>query len=81
MDKQIFDLIKEEIKAIWENKGAESRAYGSLLDDYIGIKLTGTAEELEMYMYFKKRGGILAAVAHQPFLLVSGICLHSSGRK
>lgn len=48
-ESEYYHLSKEEIKAIWENKGAESRAYGSLLDDYIGIKLTGTAEELEMY--------------------------------
>ena len=48
-DSEYYHLSKEEIKAIWENKGATSRMYGSLLDDYIGIKLTGTKEDLEMY--------------------------------
>lgn len=48
-DSEYFHLSKDEIKAIWEAKGAASRHYGSLLDDYIGIKLTGTDTELEMY--------------------------------
>ena len=48
-DSEYYHLSKEEIKEIWENKGATSRMYGSLLDDYIGIKLTGTTEDLEMY--------------------------------
>ena len=36
-DSEYYHLSKEEIKAIWESKGAASRQYGSLLDDYIGI--------------------------------------------
>ena len=48
-ESEYYHLSKEEIKKIWEDKGAASRAYGSLLDDYIGIKLTGTESELEMY--------------------------------
>lgn len=46
---EYYHLSKEEIKQIWENKGAASRHYGSLLDDYIGIKLTGTDDDLELY--------------------------------
>lgn len=48
-ESEYYHLSKEEIKEIWENKGAASRHYGSLLDDYIGIKLTGTSNDLEMY--------------------------------
>ena len=48
-ESEYYHLSKEEIKKIWEDKGAASRQYGSLLDDYIGIKLTGTDSELEMY--------------------------------
>jgi hypothetical protein len=48
-ESEYFHLSKEEIKKIWEDKGAASRQYGSLLDDYIGIKLTGTPDELEIY--------------------------------
>jgi len=47
---EYYHLTKEQIKQIWENKGAASRHYGSLLDDYIGIKLTGSKDDLEMYM-------------------------------
>ena len=48
-ESEYYHLSKDEIKTIWEAKGASSRQYGSLLDDYIGIKLTGTPEDLEMY--------------------------------
>ena len=48
-DSEYFHMSKDEIKAVWEAKGAASRQYGSLLDDYIGIKLTGTDADLEMY--------------------------------
>jgi hypothetical protein len=48
-DSEYYHLSKNEIKAIWEAKAASSRQYGSLLDDYIGIKLTGTPNDLEMY--------------------------------
>lgn len=48
-DSQYYHMSKEEIKAVWEAKGAASRQYGSLLDDYIGIRLTGTEEDMEMY--------------------------------
>jgi len=48
-ESQYYHMSKDEIKAVWEAKGAASRQYGSLLDDYIGIKLTGTDADLEMY--------------------------------
>ena len=48
-DSEYYHLSKDEIKAIWEEKGSKSRMYGSLLDDYIGIKLTGNDSDLEMY--------------------------------
>ena len=48
-DSEYYHLSKQEIKEIWEAKGAASRMYGSLLDDYIGIKLTGTDNDLELY--------------------------------
>ena len=48
-DSQYYHMSKDEIKAVWEAKGAASRQYGSLLDDYIGIKLTGNDSDLEMY--------------------------------
>ena len=48
-DSEYYHLSKDEIKAIWEAKGAASRQYGSLLDDYIGVRLTGTDADYEMY--------------------------------
>ena len=48
-ESEYYQLSKEQIKEIWENKGAASRRYGSLLDDYIGIVLTESKNELELY--------------------------------
>lgn len=48
-DSEYYQMSKEEIKLVWENKGATSRRYGSLLDDYIGLKLTGSDTDIEMY--------------------------------
>lgn len=48
-ESEYYHLSKEEIKAIWESKGAASRHYGSLLDDYIGIRLTGDDTDMEMF--------------------------------
>lgn len=48
-ESQYYHMSKEEIKAVWEAKGAASRQYGSLLDDYIGARLTGTDADMEMY--------------------------------
>ena len=41
-ESQYFNKTKDEIIAMWEAKGAESRRYGKLLDDYIGVVLEGT---------------------------------------
>lgn len=48
-ESEYYQLTKEEIKAIWEAKGAASRQYGSLLDDYIGVRLTGSDTDLDIY--------------------------------
>lgn len=48
-ESEYYHLTKEQIKEIWENKGAASRHYGSLLDDYIGLVLTGTETDMEMF--------------------------------
>lgn len=49
-ESEYYQLSKEQIKEIWENKGAASRHYGSLLDDYIGLTITGNGEEKELFM-------------------------------
>lgn len=48
-ESEYYQLTKEQIKEIWENKGAVSRQYGSLLDDYIGVRLTGSDMDLDIY--------------------------------
>ena len=48
-ESEYYHLSKEEIKQIWEDKGAASRQYGSLLDDYIGVVLTGNDADKELY--------------------------------
>lgn len=42
-----FHMTKEQIIESWENKAAESKRYGSLLDDYVGHRLQGTELDLE----------------------------------
>jgi hypothetical protein len=48
-DSIYYQRTKQEILEMWEAKGAESRKYGQLLDDYIGANLDGTEEDMEMY--------------------------------
>lgn len=48
-ESQYFQKTKSEILEMWEAKGAESRKYGQLLDDYIGTVLEGTEDDLEIY--------------------------------
>ena len=48
-ESQYYHKTKEEIVEMWEAKGAESCRYGSLLDDYIGIRLTKTEADLKLY--------------------------------
>ena len=48
-ESQYYQKTKEEIIEMWESKGAESCRYGSMLDDYIGIRLTGTESDLRLF--------------------------------
>jgi hypothetical protein len=48
-ESQYYQKTVEQICEMWSAKGAESCKYGSLLDDYIGLNLTGTPEDIEMY--------------------------------
>jgi hypothetical protein len=48
-DSQYYQKTVEEICEMWSAKGKESCQYGSLLDDYIGLNLTGTEDELELW--------------------------------
>ena len=48
-DSQYYQKTIEEICEMWSAKGAESCRYGSLLDDYIGLNLTRTSDELELW--------------------------------
>ena len=43
------DRTKEEIIEIWQNKGEDSCRYGSMLDDYIGLNLTGSKDDIELW--------------------------------
>ena len=49
-ESEYYQLSKEQIKEIWEAKGAKSRHYGSLLDDYIGLTITGSENDKELFM-------------------------------
>jgi len=46
---EYYQMTVEQIMESWQAKGAASLHYGSLLDDYIGISLTGNADDLELY--------------------------------
>lgn len=48
-DSEYYHKSKEEIINMWESKGAESRRYGSMLDDYIGVNLTKTATDIKLF--------------------------------
>lgn len=48
-DSEYYHKSKEEIVNMWESKGAESRRYGSMLDDYIGVNLTKTATDIKLF--------------------------------
>jgi hypothetical protein len=48
-NSQYFNKTVEEIIEMWQAKGAESRRYGSLNDEYIGIVLEGTEEDYEIF--------------------------------
>lgn len=48
-ESEYYKKSVEEICEMWSAKGAESCLYGSLLDDYIGLNLKGTEDELELW--------------------------------
>lgn len=48
-DSKYYKMTLEEIKESWEQKGADSRKYGSMLDDYIGMNLLGNNDKLNVW--------------------------------
>ena len=48
-ESKYYQKSKDEIIQMWEDKAAESCRYGSMLDDYIGINLTGNSDDLELW--------------------------------
>lgn len=46
---EYYHKTVEEIIEMWANKGKVSMQYGRMLDDYIGIRLTGSEIDYEMY--------------------------------
>lgn len=48
-ESEYYNMSIAEIIAKWEAKGADSRHYGSMLDDYIGCNLTGTDADLKLF--------------------------------
>lgn len=48
-DSQYYQKTKEEILAMWESKGAVSRGYGKMLDNYIGTVLEGDETDMDMF--------------------------------
>lgn len=46
---EYYQMTVEQIMEAWSNKGAESCRYGSLLDDYIGARLTGTENDVKLF--------------------------------
>ena len=49
-NSEYYQMSVEAIIEAWSTKGAESCRYGSLLDDYIGVMLTGTDIDKELYL-------------------------------
>lgn len=48
-ESQYYLKSKQEIIDMWEAKGADSRHYGSMLDDYIGLNLNNKSIELRLF--------------------------------
>ena len=48
-ESEYYHKTVKEILEAWSNKGAESCRYGSLLDDYIGARLTGTENDIKLF--------------------------------
>ena len=49
-DSQYYQKTVDQIIDMWEEKGAESRHYGCMLDDYIGLNLN-EAEDTDMMLW------------------------------
>jgi len=48
-NSEYYQMTVEQICEKWEQKGADSRHYGSLLDNYIGYNLNNETDELELF--------------------------------
>lgn len=48
-NSEYYQMTVNQIIEAWEAKGATSRHYGSMLDDYIGSNLTGTDAEIKLF--------------------------------
>ena len=55
-ESKYYQMTKEQILEMWEEKGATSRYYGSSLDDYIGLRLTGHPNDVEIFKMDKVDG-------------------------
>lgn len=48
-ESEYYKMSVQQIIEKWEQKGATSRHYGSMLDDYIGCNLTGSDTDLKLF--------------------------------
>lgn len=55
-ESKYYQMTKEQILENWEEKGAISRYYGSSLDEYIGLRLTGHPNDVEIFKMDKVDG-------------------------
>ncbi|MCH5166976.1 MAG: PD-(D/E)XK nuclease family protein [Erysipelotrichales bacterium] len=55
-ESKYYQMSKEQILEMWEEKGATSRYYGSSLDDYIGLRFTGHPNDVEIFKMDKVEG-------------------------
>lgn len=54
---EYYQMSVEQILEAWSNKGATSRQYGSMLDDYIGYNLNEDEDGLELFNLDHDRDG------------------------
>ena len=50
-NSEYYQMTVEQIMENWEQRGKKSMSYGRLLDEYIGIKLKGDEDDLELYRF------------------------------
>lgn len=50
-NSEYYQLTKEQILENWSNKGAQSRKYGQLLDNYIGLTYESKDPEMDLELY------------------------------